>query len=74
MSRVYDIDHEEVDWWTEFGVFALNTKTYQFENCSYGYGLRVEIWDNPDYFTLPQTDGYEYFLYDYQLRMVGFAK
>lgn len=58
------ITKQEVDWATEYGVYAINRDTRLVENTSGVTGITVEIFYGLDY---------DYALYDGSLHLVGFA-
>lgn len=75
------ITKQEVDWATEYGVYAINRDTRLVENTSGVTGITVEIFYGLDENEVSNRlaerlrNGldYDYALYDGSLHLVGFA-
>lgn len=75
------ITKQEVDWATEYGVYAINRDTRLVENTSGVTGITVEIFygldegEVSDRLAERLRNGldYDYTLYDSSLHLVGYA-
>ena len=65
----------EIDWSQRFGVYALNLKSCEFENCSdLVFPMEVVIWDEyNDWNKYPVPENADYLLYDNEHEKCGYA-
>lgn len=80
-SQKLVITADEIDWWRDFGVYAVNRDTRIFENCSAVKGFVVERFYNTDENrvsdklaeVIDKYGDYDYCLYNDIHELVGFA-